>query len=37
MWTKGRHTALLVVLQIGAAAVESSVEVPQNIKKRTAL
>ena len=32
MWRKGNPFALLVGMQIGAAAVESSMEIPQKIK-----
>ena len=32
MWRKGNPFALLVGMQIGAAAVESSMETPQKIK-----
>ena len=34
MWRNGNPLALLVGMQIGAAALESSVEVPQKIKNR---
>ena len=37
MWRKGNSFALLVGMQIGAATVESSMEIPQNIKNVTAL
>ena len=37
MWRKGNPCALLVGMQIGAATVESSVELPQNNKNGTAL
>ena len=33
MWRNGTPLALLVGMQIGAAALESSVEVPQKIKR----
>ena len=33
MWTKGNPSALLVEMQIGAATVESSMEITQKIKK----
>ena len=36
MWRKGNTFALLVGMQIGAATVESSVEVPQEIKNEPA-
>ena len=36
MWRKGNPSALLVVMQIGAATVENSTEFPQKIKNRTA-
>ena len=32
MWRKGNPFALLVGMQTGAATVESSMEIPQNIK-----
>ena len=32
MWRNGNPLALLVGMQIGAAALENSVEVPQNLK-----
>ena len=32
MWRKGNPSALLVGIQIGAATVESSMEIPQNFK-----
>ena len=35
MWRNGNPLALLVGMQIGAATLENSVEVPQKIKKRT--
>ena len=34
MWRNGNPLALLVVMQIGAATLENSVEVPQKIKNR---
>ena len=34
MWRNGNPLALLVGMQIGTAALESSVEVPQKIKNR---
>ena len=37
MWRKGNSLALLVGMQIGAATLENSVEVPQKIKNRTTL
>ena len=37
MWRNGNPLALLVGMQIGAAALESSVEVPQKIKNRPTL
>ena len=36
MQRKGNPGALLVGMQIGAATVESSMEIPQKIKNRTA-
>ena len=36
MWRKGNPFALLVEMQIGAATVESSVEIPQNFKNGSA-
>ena len=36
MWRKGNPSALLVVMQIGAATVENSMEIPQKIKNGTA-
>ena len=36
MWRKGNAFALLVGMQTGAATVESSMEIPQKIKNRTA-
>ena len=36
MWRKGNPNAMLVGMQIGAATVESSMEVPQKIKNGTA-
>ena len=32
MWRKGNPFVLLVGMQIGAATVESSIQIPQNIK-----
>ena len=37
MWRNGNPLALLVGMQIGAAALESSVEVPQKIENRPTL
>ena len=37
MWRNGNPLALLVGMQIGVAALESSVEVPQKIKNRPTL
>ena len=37
MWKKRKTCALLVGTQIGAATVESSMELPQKIKNGTAL
>ena len=37
MWRKGNPSAQLVGMQIGAATVESSMEIPQKIKNGTAL
>ena len=37
MWEKGNLHSLLVGVQTGAAVVENSVEVSQNIKNSTAL
>ena len=37
MWRNGNPLALLVAMQIGAAALENSVEVPQKIKNRPTL
>ena len=34
MWRNRNPLALLVVIQIGAATLENSVEVPQKIKNR---
>ena len=34
MWKKGKHSALLVGMQTGAATVENSLEFPQKKKKR---
>ena len=36
MWRKGNLSALLVVMQIGAATVENSMEFPEKSKNRTA-
>ena len=36
MWRKGNPHSLLVGMQIGAATVESSMEIPQKIKNGTA-
>ena len=36
MWKKGNPSALLVGMHIGAAAVESCMELPQKIKNETA-
>ena len=36
MLRKGNPFALLVVMQIDAATVESSMEIPENIKNRSA-
>ena len=36
MWRKGNPFALLVGMRIGAATVESSMEIPQEIKNGTA-
>ena len=36
MWRKGNPCALLLGTQTGAAAVESSMEIPQEITNRTA-
>ena len=35
MWRKGNPHVLLVGMQIGAATMENSIEVPQKIKNRT--
>ena len=35
MWRNGNLCTLLVGMQIGAAAIENSVEVPQRIKNQT--
>ena len=32
MWRKGNHIVLLVRMQIGAATVESIMEIPQKLK-----
>ena len=37
MWRKGNTFVLLVVIQIGADTVESSMEMLQKIKNRTVL
>ena len=37
MWREGDPLALLVGMQIGAATLENSMEVPQKIKNRTTL
>ena len=37
MWRKGNPSTLLMRMQIGAATVESSMELPQKIKNGTAL
>ena len=37
MWRKGYPCVLLVGMQIDAATVESSMEIPQKIKNGTAL
>ena len=37
MWRKGNPRALLVGMQIGAAKMENSMEVPQRIKDRTTI
>ena len=37
MWRNGNPLALLVGMQIGAATLENSVEVPQKIKNRPTL
>ena len=37
MWRKGNIFALLVGMQIGAATVKSSMEIPQKIKNETGL
>ena len=37
MWRKGNTHALLAGLQIGAATMENSMEVPQKIKNKTIL
>ena len=36
MWRKGNPFALLVGMQVGAATVESSMEIPQKIKNGSA-
>ena len=35
MWRKGNPSALLVGMEIGAATMENSMEVPQKTKNRT--
>ena len=37
MWRKGNALALLVGMQAGAATLENSVEVPQEVKNRATL
>ena len=37
MWRKDNPLALLVGMQTGAATLENSMEVPQNVKNRTTL
>ena len=37
MWRKGNPHALQVAMQIGAAIVESSMELPQKVKNGIAL
>ena len=37
IWKNGNPLALLVGMQIGAATLENSVEVPQKIKNRSTL
>ena len=37
MWRKGNYHALMVRMQIGAATVENSLEIPQQIKNGSAL
>ena len=37
MWRKGKAFVLLVGMQTGATTVESSMEIPQKIKKVSAL
>ena len=37
MWRKGNPFTLLVGMQIGAATVESSMQLPQKIRKETVL
>ena len=37
LWRKGKPSALLVGLQMGAATVENSMEFPQKTKNGTAL
>ena len=35
MWRKGNPYALLMGMQIGAATMENSMEIPQKLKNRT--
>ena len=37
MWRKGNPSALLVGMEIGAATMENSMEVPQKTKNRTTM
>ena len=37
MWIKGNHHALLAEMEIGAATMKNSMEVPQKIKNRTTI
>ena len=37
MWRKGNPLPLLVGIQVGAATLENSVEIPQEIKNRATL
>ena len=37
MWRKGNPCALVLGMQIGAATIETSMEVPQKIKTRTTI
>ena len=37
MWRKGIPPTLLVGMQVGAASLENTVEVPQKVKNRTTL